>query len=174
MSARQMGQFCGANGTRSKVPQIEVGRRSSITLNVSFSGLFRSLFGHTFSDASVTFSSLICPNSFCRTPFSVRQRSGEGVVQRNGCPKRCFWRVCFFSAPLHGTVAVLLDGKENRQSPIAGVQRKRSTLAGYSVRPSGANVPRTNAKCAIRETNWGSTKVSQKRVFALRTPEIRS
>ena len=37
-----------------------------------------------------------------RVPSSVgtRQRSGEGVVQRNGCPKECFWRVRFFSAPL--------------------------------------------------------------------------
>ena len=32
--------------------------------------------------------------------FRVRQRSGEGVVWRNGCPKGCFWRVRFFSAPL--------------------------------------------------------------------------
>ena len=30
----------------------------------------------------------------------ARQRSGEGVVRRNGCPKGCFWRVRFFSAPL--------------------------------------------------------------------------
>ena len=30
----------------------------------------------------------------------VRQRSGEGVVRRSGCPKGCFWRVRFFSAPL--------------------------------------------------------------------------
>ena len=30
----------------------------------------------------------------------VRQRSGEGVVRSNGCPKGCFWRVRFFSAPL--------------------------------------------------------------------------
>ena len=29
----------------------------------------------------------------------ARQRSGEGVVRRNGCPKGCFWRVRFFSAP---------------------------------------------------------------------------
>ena len=28
------------------------------------------------------------------------QRSGEGVVRRNGCPKGCFCRVRFFSAPL--------------------------------------------------------------------------
>ena len=32
--------------------------------------------------------------------FRARQRSGEGVVRRNGCPKGCFWRVRFFSAPL--------------------------------------------------------------------------
>ena len=34
------------------------------------------------------------------TTLRVRQRSGEGVVRRNGCPKGCFWRVRFFSAPL--------------------------------------------------------------------------
>ena len=28
-----------------------------------------------------------------------RQRGGEGVVRRNGCPKGCFWRGCFSSAP---------------------------------------------------------------------------
>ena len=40
------------------------------------------------------------------TPLSVTpllnvpyQRSGEGVVGRNGCHKGCFWRVRFFSAP---------------------------------------------------------------------------
>ena len=30
----------------------------------------------------------------------ARQRSDEGVVRRNGCPKGCFWRVRSFSAPL--------------------------------------------------------------------------
>ena len=35
-----------------------------------------------------------------RAVFRVRQRSGEGVVRRNGCPKGCFSRVRFFSAPL--------------------------------------------------------------------------
>ena len=30
----------------------------------------------------------------------ARQRSGEGVVRRNGCPRGCFRRVRFFSAPL--------------------------------------------------------------------------
>ena len=32
--------------------------------------------------------------------IGVRQRSGEGVVRRNGCPKGCFWRVRCFSALL--------------------------------------------------------------------------
>ena len=32
--------------------------------------------------------------------MGARQRSGEGVVRRNGRPKGCFWRVCFFFAPL--------------------------------------------------------------------------
>ena len=40
------------------------------------------------------------PFSGFLTLFRARQRSGEGVVRRNGCPKRCFWRVRFFSAPL--------------------------------------------------------------------------
>ena len=60
---------------------------------------------------------LVCPGNFAgmsRTPagvqklctkkvcayFSFPKRSGEGVVRRNGCPKECFWRVRFFSAPL--------------------------------------------------------------------------
>ena len=30
----------------------------------------------------------------------AHQRSGEGVVRRDGCPKGCSWRVRFFSAPL--------------------------------------------------------------------------
>ena len=48
-----------------------------------------------------------CTNPLLKTPFSwfltkirARQRSGEGVVRRNGCPKGVFWRVRFFSAPL--------------------------------------------------------------------------
>ena len=39
-------------------------------------------------------------NSSQSTKIRARQRSGEGVVRRNGCPKWCFWRVRFFSAPL--------------------------------------------------------------------------
>ena len=43
-----------------------------------------------------------CPNPLFQTWFflGVRQRSGEGVVRRNGRPKGCFWRVRFLSAPL--------------------------------------------------------------------------
>ena len=33
-------------------------------------------------------------------PFTACQRSGEGVVRRNGCPNGCFWRIRFFSVPL--------------------------------------------------------------------------
>ena len=39
-------------------------------------------------------------DSLAEVKVRVRQRSGEGVVRRNGCPKGCFWRVRFFSAPL--------------------------------------------------------------------------
>ena len=42
-----------------------------------------------------------------------------------------------------------LDGP-NRQSPIASVQRTRSTLAGHSAGPCGANTTPTNANRAIR------------------------
>ena len=42
-----------------------------------------------------------------------------------------------------------LDGP-NRQSPIASVQRTRSTLAGHSAIPSATNVARMNTNRAIR------------------------
>ena len=42
-----------------------------------------------------------------------------------------------------------LDG-HNCQSPIASVQRTRSTLASHSAVPRGTNVKRTNANRAIR------------------------
>ena len=32
--------------------------------------------------------------------LGARQRSGEGVVRRIGCPEGCFWRVRFFFCPL--------------------------------------------------------------------------
>ena len=44
---------------------------------------------------------------------------------------------------------LLLDG-QNRQSPIASVQRTRSTLASHSAAPRGANVKRMNANRAMR------------------------
>ena len=44
---------------------------------------------------------------------------------------------------------VHLDG-QNRQSPIASVQRTRSALANHSAVPRGTNVKRMNANRAIR------------------------
>ena len=41
---------------------------------------------------------------------------------------------------------------KNRQSPIASVQRTRSTPAGHSAIPHGANVKRMNANHAIQIT----------------------
>ena len=41
-----------------------------------------------------------------------------------------------------------LDG-QNRQSPIASVQRTQSTLASHSAVPRGTNVKRVNANRAI-------------------------
>ena len=39
---------------------------------------------------------------------------------------------------------------QNRQSPVASVQRTRSTLAGHSAVPRGMNVTRMNANRAMR------------------------
>ena len=48
--------------------------------------------------------------------LGVRQKSGEGVVRRNGCPKGCFWRVRFFSAPLRfsDVLRATLKGAEKK------------------------------------------------------------
>ena len=43
----------------------------------------------------------------------------------------------------------VIDG-QNRQSPIASVQRMRSTLASHSAAPCGMNVKQMNANRAIR------------------------
>ena len=43
----------------------------------------------------------------------------------------------------------ILDGQD-RQSPIASVQRTRPTLASHSAIPCGTNVKRMNANRAIR------------------------
>ena len=53
--------------------------------------------------------------------------------------------------PTHACKTALktLDG-QNRQSPIASVQRTRSTLAGHSAVPRRANVTRMNANRAIQ------------------------
>ena len=40
---------------------------------------------------------------FSPRKLGARQRSGEGVVRRNGCRKGCFWRVRFCSAPLRSS-----------------------------------------------------------------------
>ena len=48
----------------------------------------------------------------------VRQRSGEGVVWRNGRAKGCFWRVRFLSAPLRFALTTLenLNGAEKKRA----------------------------------------------------------
>ena len=54
----------------------------------------------------------------CFSYMGVRQRSGEGVVQRNGCPKGCFWRFRFFSAPLRfsDVLRANLEGAEKNRT----------------------------------------------------------
>ena len=58
--------------------------------------------------------------------------------------KRPIKRSMNFSRPLS-----ILDG-QNRQSPIASVQRTQSTLASHSAVPRGTNTTPTNANRAIR------------------------
>ena len=56
---------------------------------------------------------------FLEDNIRARQRSGEGVVQRSGCPKECFWRP-FFPAPLRfalKTSGNLKGGREETDSP---------------------------------------------------------
>ena len=77
--------------------------------------------------------------------MGVRQRSGEGVLQRNGCPKGCFWRVRFFSAPLRLSDVL--------RANLEGPEKKR-----------------TLQKHPFGQPFWKSTKVSHKRAFALLTP----
>ena len=60
---------------------------------------------------------------FGALPKSDRQRSGEGVGRRNGCPKGCFWRVRFLSAPLRSALKTSED--------LKGADRKR-TLQKHS------------------------------------------
>ena len=56
-------------------------------------------------------------------------------------PKNFFFRLLFFFPTLDGP---------NRQSPIAGVQRTRSTLASHSAGPRGTNTKRMSANRTIR------------------------
>ena len=46
----------------------------------------------------------------------ARQRSGEGVVRGNGCPKGCLWRVRFFAVPLRFSFETPND-REETDSP---------------------------------------------------------
>ena len=52
-------------------------------------------------------------------------------------------------SPYHSLLVPPLDG-QNRQSPIASVQRARSTLASHTAVPRGTNAKRMNANRAIR------------------------
>ena len=54
--------------------------------------------------------------------LGARQRSGEGVVRRNGCPKGCFWRVRFFSAPLRFSGRFICFKSKN----LKGAEKKRT------------------------------------------------
>ena len=58
----------------------------------------------------------------------------------------------------------MILGGQNRQSPVASVQRKRSTLARHSALPRGTNVTRMNTNRAMRaaaqQTNAGSMRTN--------------
>ena len=57
-----------------------------------------------------------------------------------------------------------LDG-QNRQSPIASVQRTRSTLASHSAVPHGKNTTSTNANRAIRIATHNERRVYEDQIL---------
>ena len=95
----------------------------------------------------------------------VRQRSGEGVVRRNGRPKGCFWRVRFFSASLRfsGTFRCLKSkpqaGREETDSPktpfwttVSPHDAFAAPLARSEISASRSNS--TPTQQSQRETLW--------------------
>ena len=83
--------------------------------------------------------------AYCRTNWrctAVLSSRPVGVGVSETLPRRESLRAG------HG-IPSSLDGR-NRQSPIASVQRMRSTLASHSEVPRGTNVKRMNANRAIR------------------------
>ena len=58
----------------------------------------------------------LSPSTTMQMLFRVRQKSGEAVVRRNSCPKECFWRVRFLSAPLRFTLKTPENLKGQRRN----------------------------------------------------------
>ena len=91
--------------------------------------------------------------------FRARRRSGEGVVRGNGRPKGCFWRVCFFSAPVKFALKTLeaLSGKRRN-----GLSK---TPSWTTVSPHDAfSAPLVHPGflwCAIRALAWSLCDVLQ-------------
>ena len=82
---------------------------------------------------------------FIRVSLGAHQKSGEGVVRRNGCPKGCFRRVRFLSAPLRLSCVL--------RANLKGAEKKR-TLQKH---PFGQPFVRmTPSPLLWRALIWGS------------------
>ena len=80
----------------------------------------------------------LCPVFWC--PLNPPSQKSEVMNLLSSC-------ICITSTS--NRIACTLDGP-NRQSPIASVQRTRSTLGSHSAVPRGTNVKGMNANRAIR------------------------
>ena len=88
----------------------------------------------------------------------MRQSSGEGVVRRNGCPKGCFWRVRFFSAPLK----FVLKNTCEVLKILRGQSRKRTLQKHPFGQPFLRTTPSAAPLARPQEVLWAKgAKVSQ-------------
>ena len=99
----------------------------------------------------------------------------ESALESFSAPETRFAKREFSSGTLNPFVRIgpsknSLDGP-NRQSPIASVQRTRSTLANQSAVPRGTNVKRMNANRAMRiaaqrtQGLWGLISVYREEIW---------
>ena len=91
-----------------------------------------------------------------RSPISPHELCGKICY----CPwpptlSDCGWTKWACESPVWVEKQMKSLGGQNRQSPIASVQRTQPTLASHTALPRGTNAKWTNANCAIRNaTQW--------------------
>ena len=74
--------------------------------------------GPKVTDPNLRVPASCCEDRQFSAVLGARQRSGEGVVRRNGRPKQCFWRVRFLSAPLRFSCVL--------RANLKGAEKKRT------------------------------------------------